>query len=260
MQPRWCGVATSSRGTTTRFQLQPQLVPIFCDIRNARAVPTSASLEFELSLIFRRVIACCNQWGLGNGSAAHVQLLVVMPSCAVRILKKPQSSISATSARVVRPPRTGAWNALSPDDREMTACVVAPAKIGRLTSFKRVQPELFRVTRQAAQLPSLTPTILGGNGLSGVTPQQLRRCEVVPGELFQCDVRVNRRLRHRLAAFFACELVWSVQCDEQISHASALEASGLVSWQASSCKRVVCQERGRVPKTVFPWLFPCSKL
>ena len=166
-----------------------------------------------------------------------------------------QSSISATSARVVHAPRTRAWNSLSPDDREITVCVVAPAKIGCLPSFKCVQPELFRVTRQVAQFASLTPTILGGSGLSRVAPQQPR-----PDELFQCYMSaliVGCAIAWLLSL---CDMVvWSVQCDEQISHASALVASGLGSCQASSCKRVLCLERGRVPKTVFPWLFPCSK-
>ena len=73
-----------------------------------------------------------------------------------------------------------------------------------------------------------------------MAPQQPRRWEVVPGELPQCFVCVDLRLCHCPADLFACELnVWSIQCNEQNYHASALAASGLVSWQVSSCKRLV---------------------
>ena len=78
-------VPTSCRGTTTRFQMQPH-VPIFCDIRIARAVSTSASLEFELScnvdsacsrLDFPSCDCLLQPMVLGSGCAAHVQLDVM---------------------------------------------------------------------------------------------------------------------------------------------------------------------------------------
>ena len=97
-------------------------------------------------------------------------------------------------------------------------------------------------------------------GLSRVAAQKPRRCEVAPGEPLQCFVHNDRRLHHRPADSFDCELnVWSIQRDEQVSHALALEASGLVSSQASSRKRALCHKRGIVPKSCLPLAFQCSK-
>ena len=44
---------------------------------------------------------------------------------------------------------------------------MVPAKIGYLSSIKCVQPELFRVTRRAAQFASPSPTILESMGSRG---------------------------------------------------------------------------------------------
>ena len=63
-------------------------------------------------------------------------------------------------------PRT-VWNSLSRDAKELTACVVVPAKIESLASIKCVQLEHFRVNGHAALFASLSPTILEGMGCRG---------------------------------------------------------------------------------------------
>ena len=59
-------VPTSSRGTTTRFQMQPQLVPIFFVEQFPHLLRwnlsfRSMSIQLVPDWIFRRVIACFNQ-------------------------------------------------------------------------------------------------------------------------------------------------------------------------------------------------------
>ena len=49
---RFRDLATSNLSTITHLQVQHQLVPLFCEIRLAGAVPASSALEFQLS--FRR--------------------------------------------------------------------------------------------------------------------------------------------------------------------------------------------------------------
>ena len=253
----------------------------FCDIWIARAVPTFSALGFELS--FRR------QWRvsiqLASRSGFSVARLLVatkgwamdvshlsssssrgksLCSCAVRT----QLSVH-TETQVHHQCRQFQCSACSPhcsvefdspDDREITAGVLVPAKIGFRPSIKWVHPELFRVTGQAAQPAPLSPTILAGMGCRGSHTQQSWRWEAVPGEPCQCFVCVDRRLRHWFSDFLARELnVWSDQCNEQVSHASALEASGLVSWQVGSCKRVLRQERGFVPRCCLPLALPVFK-
>ena len=85
-----------------------------------------------------------------------------------------------------------------------------------------MHPELIRVTNHAAQLIIAESDDLGRHGLSQVAPQQ-------PGLVMYL-------------------LAGRPQCNEQVSHASAIQAPGLVSLQVGSCKWVLCQERGHVPR------------
>ena len=116
---------------------------------------------------------------------------------------------------------------LSPDDREITTCVVVARKIGCPTSINRCNPSSSVSQGTCCPVRTAQPYDLGRDGLSRVTPQKPWRCEVVPGEHFQCFVHVDRKLHHRPAVPFACELsVCSIQY-KQIDHASAPEAADM---------------------------------
>ena len=133
---------------------------------------------------------------------------------------------------------------------KITACVMVPAKIkvSRQHEVCATRP----LPRQEACCPIRIAESgdLEKRGLSRIAPQQPQRCDLaIPGEPFQCVVRIDRLLRHRPADSFACEQnVCSIQCNEQVFHASGLQPSGLVSWHVGSCTRVLCQERGLVPR------------
>ena len=107
-------------------------------------------------------------------SALEAVLSVRTSVCTLKL----NSSISAFSPRVLHAPSTAAYNSLSLDDREITACVVVPAKVGCLSSIKCVQPELFRVAGHAAQFTSLSDD-LGRHGLSREARQQHPGCPKV---------------------------------------------------------------------------------
>ena len=62
---------------------------------------------------------------LRNASSLAAVLSVRSSAC----IMKPESNISAANPRDLHSPRTAASNSLSPDDRDITACVVV-AKIG----------------------------------------------------------------------------------------------------------------------------------
>ena len=212
---------------------------------------------------FRHVTVCCNSIGRAV-DVAHLSVssswcgfrLQLYCPCTARL-----GNLSPRPALVQPVPEFCMLHAqqrrirslsLSLDGREITGCVVVPAKIG-CRPIRCVHPGLFRVTGQEPQFASMSPAILK-RAVAGSNTG--RRCEA-PGDL-HCFVRIDRRLRHRPDSF-ACELnVGSIQCNEQVSHASALEASGLVSWQKHTCKRVLRQERGCVPKYSFPSVLSCS--
>ena len=140
-------------------------------------VPTSAE-SFDPACfsirIFRRVTVCCNhkagQWMCRTCPASRRDASPFAAVLSVRssaCILKPKSSIGAASPTILHAPRTTAHHSPSPNDREITTCVVVPAKIGCLPSFRSVHPQLFSVTVRAAQFASLSPTILDGTGCRG---------------------------------------------------------------------------------------------
>ena len=114
---------------------------------------------------FRRASACCNQkagqWMCHT--CPDLPLIAVLSARSSACILKHMSSTSAASPSVLQAPRTAALNSRSPDDREITAFVVVPAKIGCLPQHQ-VCATTFRVTRLAAQFTSPSPAILEGMG------------------------------------------------------------------------------------------------
>ena len=129
---------------------------------------------------FRRASACCNrkagQWLCHT--CPDLSLIAVLSVRSSACILKHMSSTSAASPSVLHAPRMAALNSRSPDDREITAFVVVPAKIGCLPA-PSVRNDL-PCHKACCPVHIAESSDLGRHGLPRIAPQQPRRCEVVP--------------------------------------------------------------------------------